>query len=85
MLADGNTSEAAGNRIEFTTDLTRCFRLHIPHIKMAGPAIEEQNDAVIGFCDQAITFSPKCRIRKQSRCGEHSREPQAPELHNLSA
>ena len=85
MLADGNTCEAAGNRIEFASDLARCFRLHIPHIKMAGPAIQEQNDAMIGLCDQTVSFGGRHRVSKQSRCGEHSREPEAAELHNLSA
>ena len=49
MLADRNTSEAAGDRIEFTTDLTRCFRLHVPHIKMAWTAVKEQHDAVVSL------------------------------------
>ena len=48
VLADRDAGEARVNRPELSADLRGCVRLHVPHIEVARPAIEEQNDASVG-------------------------------------
>ncbi len=48
MLAKVNTRHGGWNRFELSADFHRGFRLRIPHIQVAGAAIQEDNDTSVG-------------------------------------
>ena len=48
VLAELNARQARGDRLELAADLRRGARLHVPHVEMAGPAVQEDQDARVG-------------------------------------
>jgi hypothetical protein len=48
MLAELDAVEARRDGAELAADLRGGFRLHVPHVEVARPAVEEDDDARIG-------------------------------------
>ena len=49
MFRHAQTGKCGGNRLKLATDLSRRVGLHIPHIQMARPTVEMNDDAGIGL------------------------------------
>jgi hypothetical protein len=79
MLTDRDTSETAGDGIEFAADLRGSFRLHIPHIQMTGSAVQKQHDAMIRSGGKRV------RVGEERALSQQARQSGSPNLQHTTA
>ncbi len=49
QLAHLDAGDGGGDRLELAANLGRGVRLHVPHVEVAGAAVEEDEDAGVGL------------------------------------
>jgi hypothetical protein len=74
MFAQHNARDRRFDRLKFAPNLTWRIGFHVPHVEVAGTAVEKQNDAVVGLsCSDTLLYASRRIPRTQCRKSERSK------------